>query len=161
MTERTIRSLAKELAAVMYEDACTARKRGEKLEFRDAVTNRLLRVIEPELFLKTYPTLKDYWAGRKHGRMESKIESSGVQVSFHVDDGSITKGAPGWAFHYKRARDRLVRMLGLPDTVVHPQMKEAIAKALIEDREKQLEHEYLGSASPFWDPGIPQAIMEP
>ena len=37
---------------------------------------------------------------------------------------------------------------------------EPIAKAIIEDREKQLQHEALGRASPFWDPGIPQAIVE-
>lgn len=161
MTERTIRSLAKELASEWYENHVVARQKGQMVEVRCPMTGRLLRARDPNLFLGIYPTLKDYWKGLRHGRIKQKIESSGVQVTWHVDDESVTKGPPGWAYHYMRARKRLVHMLGLPDTVVHPQMKQAIARAIIEDREKQLRYEALGTASELWDPGIPQAIVEP
>ncbi len=147
MTERTLRAIAKELAAEMYEKVRSAGERGKKFEIRDAQTGHVLRVIEPELFLKTYPTLKDYWAGRRHGHMERKIESSGVQVNFHVDDGLTHLDAPGWSFHYERARDRAFKMLAMPDDVVHPNMKEALFAAVVEDREKQIQQEMQGIKS--------------
>ncbi len=141
MTERTLRAIAKELAAEMYENIRSAGDRGKRFEIRDVQTGHVLRVIEPELFLKTFPTLKDYWAGRYHGRMERKIESGGYQVNFHVDDGVTHRGAPGWSFHYERARNRAFKMLGMPDNIVHPNMKEALFAAITEDRDQQYQQE--------------------
>jgi hypothetical protein len=144
VTERTLRVIAKELAAEMYENIRSAGERGKKFEVRDAQTGHVLRLLEPALFLKTFPNLKDYWSGRRHGYMERKIESSGIQVTYHVDDGQIYPSTPGWAFHYERARNRAFKMLGMSDDVVHPNIKEALYAAILEDREKQLKQEAQG-----------------
>ncbi len=144
MTERTLRAIAKELAAEMYENIRSAGDRGKKFEVRDAQTGHVLRRIEPELFFKTFPTLKDYLAGRYHGRMKRKFESRDVQANYHVDDGLVHRGMPGWTFHYERARDRAFKMLAMPDDVVHPNMKEALFAAITEDREQQIQQEMQG-----------------
>jgi hypothetical protein len=135
MTERTIRSLAKELAAQFYDMTRCAEGAGEKVHIQHR--GRTLQTIEPGLFAKTYPTEKDYLVGRRHGRIET-LPSGVVR---HVDDGSITPTVPGWAHWYDQARQMLVAMLANPTT--HENLKEGIMAALVEDREEQYRQQEL------------------
>lgn len=100
MTERTVRSMARELAGVFYEDNRTP-------GFRQA-----------------FPTLKAYMRGQ-----------------WHQPDGSIKAYRPGWMHHVELARKVMALMLGKPDSVVHPNIKNAIFNALIEDRDRQFKAE--------------------
>lgn len=71
-------------------------------------------------FRKAFPTFKHYMRGQW------------VQA-----DGSIKAYRPGWLHHVALARKVLALMLGKPDSVVSPAMKERIHAALIEDRERE------------------------
>lgn len=142
MTERTFRTYAKELAGKFYDQVRSAESMGEKVQLKRGA--RAYLTIDPKAFAKTYPTVKDYLIGRRHGRMQRNPDGT----VFHIDDGSITVGTPGWMYWYALAREQLVSMLGRPD--VHENIKRPIFEALQEDRRKQLE---LGERS---SPKIPQ-----
>ena len=96
MTERTIRSMAKELAGRFYED------------------NR-----SPG-FRRAYPTVKHYMRGQ-----------------IVEQNGDITIDKPGWLYHVDLARKVLTQMLTMPDTVVHPNMKERIYEAFLAEHEQR------------------------
>lgn len=86
MTERTIRSLAKELAGIFYEQA------GGDL-FGTAPEDRE----RSKRFRQTYPTWEHY--------------KTGVQVS---PDGRTRQDQPGWVYFISTARARMVQMLQDP-----------------------------------------------
>ena len=130
MTERTIRSMAKELAGTFYDVVRSAENADEKVQITKR--GRILLQVDPKLFAKTFPTVKDYLAGRRHGRIERLLDGT-VR---HIDDGSVTDDTPGWMHWYDQARQQLVAMLN--DPTVAPALKEGILAAVIEDREKQL-----------------------
>ena len=94
MVDRTIRSMAKELAGAFYEDNRTPG------------------------FRRTFPTLKAYMRGQWH------------------KDGEIFITKPGWVYHVDLAIKVLATMLGKPDSVVNPAMKERISQALIDNHNK-------------------------
>lgn len=96
MTERTVRSMAKEFASIFYE---SNRTKG---------------------FRQTFPTFQAYIRGQ-----------------WHNTDGSIKAYRPGWMHHVAQARRALALMLGKPDSVVSPHVKNAIFNALIEDRNRE------------------------
>ena len=146
MTERTIEHHARELAGIFYEGVRAAESRDEKVQISQR--GRILLNIEPRLFAKTYPTLKDYIAGRKHGR-EERFPDGSIR---HVDDGSVRIDTPGWLHWYKAAREQLVAMLAMPQ--VHENLKAAIYEALKEDREKELKQ-----TDPRLSPNITQASI--
>lgn len=103
MTERTIRSLAKELAGVFYEQA------GGDL-FGTAPEDRE----RSKRFRETYPTWEHYrngWQARP--------------------DGSIKHDQPGWVYFVTLARARLLQML--QDPTKSDVMKQAIFKSLQEE----------------------------
>lgn len=106
MTERTIRTLAKELAGVFYEQA------GGDL-FGDAPEDRE----RSKRFRQTYPTLKHYMKGMA------------------VDPaGRIHPGQPAWVYFVTLARARMVQMLQNPST--KDSVKQGIYKALLEEHQK-------------------------
>lgn len=106
MTERTIRTLAKELASVFYEEA------GGDL-FGHAPEDRA----RSKRFRETYPTLKHYLTG--------------MQV---MRDGRIKPDQPGWHYHISLARARMVQMLS--DPTISQTIKDGIYKALLEEHQK-------------------------
>ena len=131
MTEATIRSVAKEIAGEFYQFIRSAESRGEK-HVQVSRGERALLNIRPDVFGKTYPTVKDYLSGRRHGRIGRTPEGS----IYHIDDGSLQQDTPGWLYWYDMARQRLVEMLNRNDVTEH--MKDRILEAIIEDREKEL-----------------------
>lgn len=130
MTERTIRSMAKELAGTFYDVVRSAESADEKVQITKR--GRIFLQIDPKLFAKTFPTVKDYLAGRRHGRIERLLDGT-VR---HIDDGSVAMDTPGWMHWYDRGRQMLIAMLNNPGT--HENIKDGILAALVEDREKQL-----------------------
>lgn len=134
MTERTIRSIAKELAGQFYEFTRAAESKDQRVQLEER--GRVFLDIDPKLFAKSYPTLADYLAGRRHGRMQRNWITGKV---WHVDDGRVYADKPGWVLWYDKARKCAVEMLNKPE--VHENLKSAIMDALIEDREKQLKNE--------------------
>ena len=106
MTERTIRSVAKELASVFYEQA------GGDL-FGTAPQDRE----RSKRFRQTYPTRRDFMRGIQH-----------------LPNGSKQIDKPGWLFFVEAARKRLVQMLA--DPVTHDNVKDGIMKALLEEHQK-------------------------
>lgn len=106
MTERTIRSLAKELAGVFYEQA------GGDL-FGTAPEDRE----RSKRFRQTYPTFEHY--------------KKGYQVR---PDGTIKQDQPGWKYFITLARARMVQML--QDSILNQNIKEGIYKSLLEEHEK-------------------------
>jgi hypothetical protein len=137
MVERTIEHTARELAGVFYDTVRSAESLDHKVQI--SRRGRIYLQIDPLAFRKTYPHVRDYIAGRKHGRVERDAEKGTVK---HIDDGSVTMGTPGWMFWYDAARQQLVAMLANPMT--HENIKAAITDALIEDREKQFKQEAAG-----------------
>jgi hypothetical protein len=101
MTERTVRSMAKELASCFYEES-----------------------LRTPGFRQAFPTLKAYMRGQ-----------------WHMADGSIKLYRPGWLHFVDTARKVMAAMLGKPDVVVHPHVKNAIFEALIEDRNRTFKAE--------------------
>ena len=130
MTERTIQHTARELAGQFYDMVRSAESQDEKVQFRKR--GRIVLQIDPKVFAKTFPTVKDYLAGRRHGHMERSPDG----VIRHVDDGTMSLDTPGWMYFYDQARKMLVEMLNSPTT--HENVKAGIVAALIEDREKQM-----------------------
>lgn len=128
MTERTIRSLAVELAGQFYDFVCSSE---EKVHLRFAGGS--LNNIDPKAFRDTFPKLKDYLAGTRHGTLTHKKDGS----VFVKQDGRITPDTPGWMYFYDMARQQLTNMLGRSDISEH--MKQSIFAALQEDRQKQFE----------------------
>ena len=145
MTERTIEHIARELAGQFYDTVRSAESRDEKVQLSQR--GRVLLQIDPKLFGKTYPTVKDYLVGRRHGTVNRAWETG---VTTHIDDGKVYQDCPGWMYWYDQARQMAVEMLRSPQ--VHENLKEAIMAALIEDREKELEREAQG--------GIPNNIPQ-
>lgn len=86
MTERTIRTLAKELAGCFYEQSA-GDLFGTTLEDRERSAR----------FRATYPSLKHYMKGMQ------------VQT-----DGSIKPDQPGWIYFITLARARMVQILADP-----------------------------------------------
>lgn len=86
MTERTIRTLAKELAGCFYEQSA-GDLFGTSPEDRD----------RSKRFRATYPTLKHYMKG--------------MQV---LPDGRIKPDQPGWVYFITLARARMVQILADP-----------------------------------------------
>ena len=144
MTEDTIRHMAKELAGQFYEMVRSAESLGEKVQVERR--GRVMLKIDPRAFSRTFPTVDDYMIGRRHGLLQRHRDGTVT----HVDDGTVRMTTPGWMYWVAMARETLVSMLSQP--LVHPNMKEAIAKALIEDREDQLKME----AARVKLPSIPQ-----
>lgn len=142
MVERTIRNLAKELAGQFYDMTRGSEDSDEKVQIEKR--GRIFLKIDPKLFAKTYPTVKDYIAGRRHGRIQRQLDGT-VR---HVADGTVTQEAPGWAHWYDMARQMMVAMLANPTT--HDNIKSGIVDALVEDREKQLKQK------PHQSPNITQ-----
>ena len=134
LTERTIRSLAKELAGKFYEMNVDAEARGEKVHMR--MRGRTMQTIEPGLFRKSFPTAKDYIVGRRYGVIQHL--PNGV-VRWVDTEGRWTQDTPGWSHWYDAARQQLVAMLN--EGSVSDHMKECIMAALVEDREQQLKAE--------------------
>lgn len=137
MTERTIQHVARELAGEFYDFVRAAESRDERVQIQQR--GRTLLDIDPKAFGKTFPTVKDYIAGRRHGKMQRNWLSGQVR---HVDDGKVYADTPGWMYWYEMARQRCVEMLN-HDTV-QPHLKAAILDSIIEDREKQLAQEGRG-----------------
>lgn len=93
------------------------------------MTNQTIRMLAKELagkfyegnrspkFRAAFPTYKNYIRGQ-----------------WHQPDGSIKAYRPGWLHHVELARKMLASMLGRKD--VHEHLKEAIFKAIIDDRER-------------------------
>ena len=140
MVERTIQHYARELAGAFYDTVRSAESQNEKVQISQR--GRVLLQIDPKAFAKTFPTVKDYLAGRRHGRME-QLSDGTVR---HVNDGTITEDTPGWLHWVAPARQHMTEMLGRPD--VHENIKKGIYEALIEDREKQLQQEERGQQGP-------------
>ena len=137
MTERTLQHMAREMAGEYYEFVRGAEGSAEKVQ----IQHRGLTLLQtdPKLFIKTYPTAKDYIAGQRHGRIHRNWESG---QTVHIDDGKVYQDIPGWMHWYDMARQRAVEMLNNPS--VHDNLKTAIAAAILEDREKQLRQEAEG-----------------
>lgn len=114
MVERTIRSVAKELAGVFYEDAgrdmfgVTPADRERSKRFRAA-----------------YPTLRHYMRGQQ------VLPSGGIKQD----------EVPGWMYFVDPARKRLTQMLGDP---AHKNLHKAIYEALCEDNLKSTAPTALG-----------------
>ncbi len=106
MTERTIRTLAKELAGIFYEEAG-----GDAFGASPEDRARSQR------FRQTYPTLKHYMKG--------------YQV---ITDGRIKPDMPGWVYFITLARARMVQML--QDPMTKSAVKDGIYKALLEEHVK-------------------------
>ena len=69
-------------------------------------------------FRQTFPTFRAYMRGQWHR------------------DGEIFITKPGWTYHVDLAIKVLGTMLGKPDSVVSPLMKERIANALIDNHNR-------------------------
>ncbi len=106
MTERTIRTLAKELASVFYEEA------GGDL-FGTAPEDRA----RSKRFRQTFPTLRHY-----------------LQGMAVAPDGRIVPQDKAWMYFVSLARARMVQMLSQPGT--SDAVKTGIYKALLEEHEK-------------------------
>jgi hypothetical protein len=90
MTDRLIRSVAKEMASVFYTEASK--------EYGSAIHDQQ----RSKSFRETYPTLRHYIRG--------------MQVK---KDGTINIDRPGWLFFVVPARQRLVQMLTDPSVSDH------------------------------------------
>lgn len=106
MTERTIRTLAKQLAGIFYEQA------GGDL-FGNAPEDRA----RSKRFRETYPTWEHY--------------KNGVQV---LPDGRTRQDQPGWVYFITLARARMVQMLS--DPMTKQGVKDGIYEALKEEHLK-------------------------
>ena len=106
MTERTIRTLAKELASIFYEQS------GGDL-FGIALEDRA----RSARFRATFPTLKHY------------LEGMAV-----APDGRIVPGQKAWMYFVSLARARMVQMLS--DPAISQTIKDGIYKALLEENQK-------------------------
>jgi hypothetical protein len=154
MVERTIQHYARELAGIFYDFVRSA----EDADFKVQVSQRghVLLQIDPKAFGKTFPTVKDYLAGRRHGRTEPLPDGTVKFVPFTewsalydrcpICNKLVIEDTPGWLHWVDPARQHMTEMLGRSD--VHENIKRGIYEALIEDREKQLEQEARGQQGP-------------
>lgn len=106
MTERTIRTLAKELASIFYTQA-GGDTFGNAPDDRD----------RSKRFRQTYPTLEHYLKGYQ------------VQTN-----GKLKIDQPGWTYFISLARARMVQMLSQPG--ISQSVKDGIYAALIEEHAK-------------------------
>jgi hypothetical protein len=88
-------------------------------------------------FRAAFPTFKHYMRGQ-----------------WVQPDGSIKAYRPGWLHHVELARKLMAAMLGKPETVVTPVMKERIFNALIEDRDRQFKAEQRKTARNLHQAGM-------
>ena len=139
MTERTIEHMARELAGRFYDEVRSAESRQEKIQISQR--GRIFLQVDPTVFRKTFPTVKDYLAGRHHGHTKRDLEKG---IVTHVDDGQVRLGPPGWLHWYDQARQMLVDMLDNP--MVHDNLKAGIYDAILEDRQKEIDAD--GKPSP-------------
>ena len=139
MTERTIEHVARELAGEFYDVVRSAESRDEKVQI--SRRGRVLLQIEPKLFAKTFPTVRDYLAGRRHGFMAAKPDG----IRYHIDDGKVYQTTPGWLHFYDAARAKLTEMLGMGS--IHDNLKKGIYDAILEDREKDLRAQLKGQTA--------------
>jgi hypothetical protein len=110
MTERTIRSMARELAGRFYEQ-----KRSDRFRSKDSLTRARVFERQPDgsvadvvkimPFFEAYPTAQKFAAAH-------------------------------WPFFKEPAVRCFVAMLAMPDSRVSPYMKQCIYDALIEENEK-------------------------
>ena len=113
MTERTIRSLAKELAGAFYDN-----RRSES--FREGAK-----------LVNAFRVDRDPQTG-----LEREVK---VKIPFHVAyPNARSYIAAWWPFYVQLARQQLVAMLTMSDARISAHMKECIASALIEDRENEM-----------------------
>lgn len=106
MTERTIRTLAKELASIFYTEA-GGDMFGKALEDQQ----------RSKRFRETYPTLEHFLKGYQVGK-----------------DGRIKQDQPGWKYFITLARARMVQML--QNSMTRDGVKDGIYKALLEEHQK-------------------------
>jgi hypothetical protein len=154
MVERTIQHYARELAGAFYDTVRSAEDADVKVQVSQR--GRVLLQIDPKAFAKTFPTVKDYLAGRRHGRTEHLPDGTVKFVPFTewsalydrcpICNRLVIEDTPGWLHWYDAARAQLTEMLGRPD--VDENFKKGIYEALIEDREKQLQQEVRGQQGP-------------
>ncbi len=110
MTERTIRSMAKELAGTFYEQ-----KRSDRFRSKDSLTR-----------VKTIERQPD-------GRLAEVVKV----MPFHEVFPTAKKFAEAhWPFWVEPAKRCLIAMLAMSDARVSPYMKQCIYDALIEENEK-------------------------
>jgi hypothetical protein len=120
--ERTIRHVATNIAILHYYNEPAREAYPTEWQWWEAKERT-------ERFRKHFPTLKDYLRGR-----------------VHMPDGSIQHWPPGWRYHVKLARMRLVQMMG--DETKSDAVREGSYEAICEDREKEYKyggHKLLGA----------------
>ena len=91
----------------------TVKKMAEKLAgvfYEDQVRSPKFRM--------TFPTLKAYMRGQ-----------------WHQPNGDIVINKPGYLYHVEMARKVLAKMLTLPDTQVHANIKDAIYQGFLDEHE--------------------------
>jgi hypothetical protein len=113
VTERTIRMLAKQMAGAFYEGSRSGRFR----EGEDLV----------DVFF-----VKQTGIGPVECSKKVPLREAFPNAKAYVEGY--------WPHWYDAARLALVNMLAAPDGRITPHMKDGIADALIEDREKQLKN---------------------
>jgi hypothetical protein len=117
MTEQTVRMMAKEFAGAYFDSS----KRSK--EFREGKqtvkVSKWMTLVDPQ--------------GKKIRR--EVIFNVPFCVAFKTAEEYAASAWPHWVDY---ARQKLAEMLAKPDGVVHPHLKERIAAALIDDRERQL-----------------------
>ena len=114
MTERTIRMMAKEFAGEFYEQSSRSERfrRGEDLVMVTAVVQT---EAGPREIAKRIP----------------------FKQAFPNAKAYVAASWPHWVAY---AREKMVEMLAMSDERVPSVMKERIAAAIIEDREKQIKN---------------------
>lgn len=133
MGERTTEHLAREFAGEFYD---FVRSSEGKVSVR--WNGRTLQNIDTRAFAKSFPTVKDYLAGRRWGKIIHQKDGT----VFWQDTGGYVHTLPGWLYFVGMAREAMIEMLKRPD--VSEVMKERIFDAVIEDRGKQARMEELG-----------------
>ena len=69
-------------------------------------------------FRRTFPTLKAYMRGQ-----------------WHQPNGDIIINKPGWMYHVDMAKKVMAHMLTMPDSIVHPNIKEGIYQGFLDEHE--------------------------
>ncbi len=117
MVERTIKSTAIEFAGAFYE-----MKRSDVFRSKESKTAAKRLFIDPKTNLP--------------------VEKTVIVKFFEAYPTAHSYSKAHWPLFYDLARKSLVTMLSYPDSRMSPHMKEAIFKAIMEDRNKQHVEEY-------------------
>lgn len=112
MAENTIKALAIEYAGAFY-----GQKRSDRFRSKDSLT-RAKRLTQDAAT----------------GQM---IEIDVIVPFFEAYPDAATFAIAHWPLFYEAARKSLVAMLAMPEARINTTMKDAIAAALIEDRQKE------------------------